>query len=71
MDYWKALDELNVERERLTRAIAVLEGMDTAEPRRGRKSMPAAERKLVAERMRAYWAGRKNGRGGRSATAGG
>lgn len=63
MDYWEILRELHVERQRLDRAIAVLQAIDPDSarlPRRGRKSMPVAERRIVAERMRAYWEKRKS-----------
>ena len=61
MDYWKALDELHKERERLNNVIAVLEAMHKpGVGRRGRKLMPPQERLVVAERMREYWARRKN-----------
>lgn len=68
MDFWKALQELHIEHERIDRAIAVLEKMqkDAEGPgaaRRGRKTMPPEERRVVADRMRAYWARRKNGGG--------
>jgi hypothetical protein len=72
MNYWKALMDLNAERERLDRTIAVLESMqaDSVRPaRRGRKSMSESERRIVSERMRAYWERRKNGNA--SAAAGG
>jgi hypothetical protein len=66
MDFWKALEELHTERRRLNHAIAVLEEMQRSgglltAGRRGRKTMPPEERRVVAERMRAYWARRKDG----------
>lgn len=65
MDFWKALDELIVERKRLDRAIAVLESIGSEKPeptsRRGRKSMGEEERKIVGERMKRYWASRRDG----------
>jgi hypothetical protein len=60
MDFWKALEELHAERERLSKMIASLEaasGMGSR--RRGRKSMSAAERRQVSERMKQYWASRR------------
>jgi hypothetical protein len=62
MDLWKALKELHLERQRLDRVIATLEALDSGdEPksRRGRKSMPPDERRVVSERMRKYWATRR------------
>ena len=66
MDFWNAVRELHFERERLDTLIAALESVQRGsvrEPRsrRGRKHMPADERKVVSERMRAYWARRRNG----------
>jgi hypothetical protein len=67
MDFWKALSELHLERERLNRIIATLEGMtgngngkSRPRSRRGRKGMPEDERRVVSERMRAYWARRRS-----------
>jgi hypothetical protein len=72
MDLYKAIQELYGEKERLERVIASLEELQrtagvTPEPRpglkrRGRKSMPAAERERVSERMKTYWAARRNAR---------
>lgn len=68
MDFWKALHELHAERHRLNQVIATLEAMRKGEPpplgRRGRKGMSQEERQLVSERMRSWWATRRNGRGG-------
>ncbi len=71
MDLYKAIQELYAEKEKLERVIASLEelqrtgGADTALPkagkRRGRKSMSARERREVSERMKKYWAGRRQG----------
>jgi hypothetical protein len=75
MDLWKALRELHQERERLNALIAHLEALKRGSkpgksPRRGRKSMPPEERQVVSERMRAYWARRKQtGSGTRMASA--
>jgi hypothetical protein len=61
------LEELYLERERMGRTIAALEELASPEPppvhgRRGRKSMGAAERVEVSERMKKYWANRRKGR---------
>ena len=79
MDFWKALEDLHKERKRLINAIAVLEDMQGSdEPssrgqrkgRRGRKTMPPEERRMVAERMRAYWRRRRDGGSGKASSAG-
>jgi len=72
MDLYKAIQELYGEKERLERVIASLEELQrtagaSPEPppgakRRGRKSMPATEREVVSERMKAYWAARRKAR---------
>jgi hypothetical protein len=72
MDLYKAIQELYGEKERLERVIASLEELQrtagvSLEPppgakRRGRKSMPATEREMVSERMKAYWAARRTAR---------
>jgi hypothetical protein len=69
MDLYKAIQELYEEKERLERVIASLEELQrTAESapefthtpkRRGRKSMTAKERQEVSERMKKYWAQRR------------
>jgi hypothetical protein len=72
MNIHQAIKELLVEKERLDRAIAHLEGMqkqrgDAAPPqkRRGRKTMDAQARREVSERMKRYWeARRQNGPAG-------
>jgi hypothetical protein len=65
MDYWVAIKELYVEKQRLDRAIATLEALAEGElakavSRRGRKMMPVDERKKVSERMKRYWESRRN-----------
>jgi hypothetical protein len=64
MDYWAAIRHLQLEKQRLDKAIATLEGLSqggSATPsRRGRKGMPDEERKKVSERMKRYWASRRN-----------
>jgi hypothetical protein len=60
MDVYGALRELYAEKRKLDSAITSLEASLRASTRgpakrRGRKSMGAEERALVAERMRKYW----------------
>jgi hypothetical protein len=69
MDFYKTIQELRQEKEKLDRVIASLEALqssvNTAPPRkagRGRKFMGAAERLEVSERMRRYWASKRSGR---------
>jgi hypothetical protein len=67
MDYWAAIRQLQIEKERLDKAIGTLEALlqgDVVQPssRRGRKDMPEDERKKVSERMKRYWASRRNHR---------
>jgi len=64
MDLNKAIKELHEELEKINQVIASLEhfqntGTLPVPPHRGRKSMGAAERRLVSERMKRYWAGRR------------
>lgn len=64
MDLNKAIRELREELEKLNEIIASLEhfqstGTLPAPRRRGRKSMPEQERKLVSERMKTYWSSRR------------
>lgn len=64
MDYRTALDELYRERRRLDEVIKNLEALVQGKQppplsRRGRKSMSEDERQVVAERMRKYWAARR------------
>ena len=65
MDVLKALRELYLERSRVDRLIAICESKIKEQDRRlsrskrGRKSMSIEERKIVSERMRNYWAGRR------------
>ena len=63
MDLARMLEQFYAERDRVQQAIATLEQFqqerNTAVPAhrtRGRKSMAAEERKVAAERMRTYWA---------------
>ncbi|PWU01494.1 MAG: hypothetical protein C5B51_22625 [Terriglobia bacterium] len=67
MDLYKTIHELYAEKQKLDRTIAALEGLLIVDPaadqqwpkRRGRKSMDAAERRQVSERMKKYWASRR------------
>jgi len=69
MDLYKAIQDLYAEKEKLERVIASLEELQRtagSEPvlpkpakRRGRKSMDSSERQEVSERMRKYWANRR------------
>ena len=73
MDLYKAIRELYAEKTRLEEAIASLEELVVAKSgdavlkldslqgkkRRGRKSMPADERRAVSDRMKRYWAQRR------------
>jgi hypothetical protein len=64
------LRELRAERDRIDQAIAILERLQayrsgekvpwTPPPRRGRKSMGAAERQAVSKRMKSYWLSRRS-----------
>ncbi len=69
MDIYRAIRELHQEKEKLDHVIASLEELQrTASPlkelavvkRRGRKSMSMEERRIVSERMKKYWAKRRN-----------
>lgn len=64
MDLVKTLSELYAERQRVARIIATLEELHGLPPgrapkRRGRKSMDAEGREAVSQRMKRYWAARK------------
>ena len=66
MDLYKAIRELYQEKVRLDQVITSLEqlaktGIPEDEPpkKRGRKSMNAAERRAVSERMKKYWEARR------------
>jgi hypothetical protein len=70
MDLYKAIQDLYAEKEKLEHVIASLEELQRtagtipvlpkSAKRRGRKSMNSQERQEVAERMRKYWASRRN-----------
>jgi hypothetical protein len=81
MDLYKAIQDLYAEKEKLERVIASLEELQRTagdlpalpKParRRGRKSMDSAERQEVSERMRKYWANRRQAKSpGPSGTGG-
>jgi hypothetical protein len=69
MDLYKAIQDLYAEKEKLERVIASLEELQRTAgflpvlpkpaKRRGRKSMNSSERLEVSERMRKYWASRR------------
>jgi len=73
VDLSKAIRALQLEKQKLDRVIATLEEFEKdgqpatapAEPaagekkRRGRKSMTAAARQEVSQRMKRYWAARR------------
>jgi hypothetical protein len=70
MDLNEPIRYLREQHARLVAAIAQLEslagssnGMQPIRSRRGRKSMGAAERREVSERMKRYWASRRKVRG--------
>jgi hypothetical protein len=62
MDLLGLIKELQARKQQLDRTIAALETLESQTPakRRGRKFMGEAERQAVAERMRRYWANRRN-----------
>jgi hypothetical protein len=69
MDLNKAIRDLHEELYKLNQVISSLEQFQSTgtlpmPPRRGRKSMDQQERKIVSERMKGYWAGRRNNGGG-------
>ena len=64
MDLNKILGELYAERNRLAKIIETLEGLDgrpagEAPKKRGRKYMDPVARKAVSQRMKRYWAARR------------
>ena len=68
MDLFDAIQKLYTEKESLVRAISALEALQhdsqisqavVRRSRRGRKSMAPEERQEVSERMRKYWASRR------------
>ena len=73
----KALSELQSERQRIDRQITAIHavlggavdgrGSMSVGRRRRRRRMSAAARRAVSQRMKAYWATRKAGKGARRA----
>jgi hypothetical protein len=60
MDIYKAIQELRNEKQRLDRAIEALEnGMGISPSRPERRAWNSDARHAAAERMRKYWAQRK------------
>ena len=71
MDIYRAIRELEQEKQRLDGVISSLEALIAAEgeavaapeekpkKRRGRKEMTPADRQAVSERMRKYWEARR------------
>jgi hypothetical protein len=64
MDLVKTLSELYAERLRVARIIATLEELHglpagRSPKKRGRKNMDAEAREVVSQRMKRYWAARK------------
>jgi hypothetical protein len=65
MDLIKILGELYAERQRIIKIIDALESLHGQPPqavapkRRGRKFMDAAARRAVSQRMKRYWAARR------------
>jgi hypothetical protein len=63
MDLLKILAEMHEERKKLKTIIASLEAMQgqaaNARGRRVRKGMDSAARKAASQRMKSYWAARK------------
>ena len=70
MDYGKLVQDLHLELARITNIIGKLETLreshgtseSLARAKRGRKSMGPEERVQVSERMKRYWAGRRQTR---------
>jgi hypothetical protein len=79
LDLSKTIQELHAERDRLVgliRAVEEVQQYYTSLPRReekvsrrGRKSMGAAERRQVSERMKKYWALRREAEEGQELAA--
>lgn len=67
MNLTEIIRTLYVEKEKVENSIAALEALESAHAngdqhpvgRRGRKSMGAEERQQVSERMKRYWASRR------------
>jgi hypothetical protein len=61
MDLYRIIGELIRERARLTRIIESLEHGEISRVRRARKPMDSAARRELSERMKRYWAKRREG----------
>jgi hypothetical protein len=64
VDFERAIQALHDELKKVDHAIATLEGLISGKAvksrrRRGRTSMSAEEREVVSERMKRYWAKRR------------
>jgi hypothetical protein len=67
MELGDVIQQLQAEKQRIERAIALLEQLHrnqgnskaVARKRRGRKSMGSEERREVSARMKRYWASRR------------
>jgi hypothetical protein len=65
IDFEETIQMLRRRLECVTEAIAAMEAIPgKPKSRRGRKSMGSEERLVVSERMRQYWAGRRQARTG-------
>jgi len=68
MNLTTTIQSLRAEAARIDRVILELEKLQAGESpfksRRGRKFMGTAERRVVAERMRQYWASRRKAKEG-------
>jgi adenylate kinase family enzyme len=67
MDFSRTIEQLRREKEKLERAIALLEELQTAvpetdreKPRMGRRFIGEDERREISERMKKYWAERRS-----------
>lgn len=71
MDLYKAIQELREEKMRLDRAIAALEkGVGSNDAHSERRAWNAEARRAAAERMKKYWALRKQQAQAKSVPAG-
>ena len=67
MDFSRTIEQLRREKEKLERAIASLEELQSSnpkaepeKPRTGRRFIGADERREISERMKRYWANRRS-----------
>jgi hypothetical protein len=70
LDLFGTIQELHAERKKIVELIRAMEELQQSSSflstrektarRRGRKSMDAAERQRVSERMKKYWASRRS-----------